>query len=66
LKGVTLLNVASKIFAKCLFIRIQRPLEEVLQKNQAGFQRGRGCADQTFILKRIIEESLEFSEGNIC
>jgi hypothetical protein len=62
-RGVTLLNVASKIFAKCLFIRIQGPIEEILRKHQAGFRKGRACADQTFILRRVIEESLEFQRA---
>ena len=62
-RGVTLLNVVSKIFAKCLFTRIQELVEKILRKHQSGFRKGRACADQTFILRKIIEESLEFQRA---
>ena len=58
-RGVTILNVASKIFTRCIFERIQGPVEEKLHENQAGFRKGRGCMDMVFVLRRLIEESAE-------
>ena len=61
-RGITLLNIASKIFARCIFEKIQDPLEEVLRQNQAGFRKGRGCMDMVFVLRKLIEESVEFKK----
>ena len=61
-RGVTLLNVASKIFARCIFERIQSPIDNMLRKHQAGFRRGRSCVDQIFVMRRVIEEAQEFQK----
>ena len=60
--GITLLNVAAKVFTSCIFERIQDPIEEILRPNQAGFRKGRGCMDMVFVLRRLIEESVEFKK----
>ena len=60
MKGITLLVVALKIFARGLFDRLQGPLERILRKNQAGFRKGRSCRDQNLVLRRMIEEAQEF------
>ena len=62
-RGVTLLNVASTVFSRCIFIRIQDPLEKVLMENQAGFRKGRSCMDMVFIMRRLIEESAEYQKA---
>ena len=62
-RGVTLLNVASKIFTRCIFERIQDPIEEILRQNQAGFRKGRSCMDMVFVLRKLIEESAEFQKA---
>ena len=31
-RGVTLLNVATKVLSKCIFSRIQEPIEKILRK----------------------------------
>jgi hypothetical protein len=62
-RGITLLNIASKIFARCLFERIQDPIEEILRQNQAGFRKERGCMDMMFVLKKLIEESVEYRKA---
>ena len=64
-RGVTLLNIAFKIFARCIFERIQGPIEETLRKNQAGFRRGRSCADQIFVLRKLLEQSVEYQKALI-
>jgi hypothetical protein len=62
-RGVTILNVAVKIFTRCIFERIQEPVEKILWQNQAGFRKGRGCMDMIFILRKLIVESLEFQQA---
>jgi hypothetical protein len=54
--------MASKIFARCIFTQIQIPIKTVLNQNQAGFGIGCSCADITFVIRRLIEESAEFQK----
>ena len=58
-RGVTLLVVALKIFARGSFERIQDPIEAILRKQQAGFRRGKSTSDQIFVMRRQIEEAQE-------
>ena len=62
-RGVTLLLVASKIFARGLFERVQSPVERILRKNQAGFRKGRSTTDQILVLRRLIEEAQEMQRA---
>ena len=62
-RGVTLLNVASKIFTRCIFQRISGAVDDVLRENQAGFRKGRACIDQIYVLRKMIEESVEHQKG---
>jgi hypothetical protein len=62
-RHITLLNVASKIFGRCIFTRIQIPIKTVLRQNQAGFRIVRSCADMTFVLRTLIEELAELQKS---
>ena len=59
-RGVTLLSIPSKIFCRILLCRIDKVLDPILREEQAGFRRGRGCIDQIFTLRNIIEQCLEW------
>nr|VZI14126.1 unnamed protein product [Spirometra erinaceieuropaei] len=54
-RGISLIGVAAKIFAIILLRRFQAVWESRTRSNQAGFRAGRGCADQIFTLRRILE-----------
>nr|VZI25315.1 unnamed protein product [Spirometra erinaceieuropaei] len=54
-RGISLLDVAAKIFAIVLLRRFQAVRDSRTRPNQAGFRAGRGCADQIFTLRRILE-----------
>ncbi len=41
--------------------RIDGALDAKLRQEQAGFRRGRGCRDQVFALRNIIEQCLEWN-----
>jgi sorting nexin-29 len=56
-RGVTLLQLASKVLSKILINRVQGGVDTLLRKEQAGFRRGRGTIDQIFILRNIIEQA---------
>nr|VZI06844.1 unnamed protein product [Spirometra erinaceieuropaei] len=54
-RGISLIDVAAKIFAIVLLRRFQAVRDSRTRPNQAGFCAGRGCADQIFTLRRILE-----------
>ena len=59
-RGITLLSIPSKVFCRILLGRIDKALNSKLREEQAGFRRGRGCVDQIFALRNIIEQCLEW------
>jgi exonuclease III len=59
-RGISLLSVAGKAFARIVLTRMQKAVEKRLRENQAGFREGRGCIDQIFSLKILMEKCLEY------
>ncbi|RXN04778.1 endonuclease-reverse transcriptase [Labeo rohita] len=59
-RRITLLSVPSKILAKVIIQRISDAVDKSLRNEQAGFRRGRGCTDQIFALRNIIEQCTEW------
>ena len=59
-RGITLLSVPGKIMAMILLDRIYEALDGRMREGQAGFRSGRSCADQIFVLRNIIEQSVEW------
>jgi len=59
-RGITLLSVPSKILAKVIIRRILDAVDDALRKEQAGFREQRGCIDQIFTLRNIIEQCTEW------
>lgn len=55
-RGITLLSVVGKTFTSILNERIMLWTEEkgVLEDEQGGFRKGRGCVEQIFILKEVL------------
>ena len=51
----------SKIFCRVLLNRIEGAIYVNLRQEQAGFRRGKGCMDQIFSLRNIIEQSTEWN-----
>ena len=60
-RGVTLLSVTSKVLGRVIIVRIRDALDNKLRKEQAGFRRGKGCMQQIFILRNIIDQCLEWN-----
>ena len=54
--GITLLSIPSKILAKVIMKRLSLAVDLKLREEQAGFRRGRGCIDDIFTLRNIIEQ----------
>ena len=59
-RGITLLSVPGKVLAMIILERIYESLDERMKEGQAGFRRGRSCGDQIFVLRNIIEQSVEW------
>ena len=58
--GITLLSVPSKILAKIIMKRISGSVDAGIRKKQAGIRKERGCTDQIFTLRNIIEQCTEW------
>ena len=59
-RGITLLSIPSKILAKVIINRLSDAIDPLLRKEQAGFRKERGCTEQIFALRNIIEQCTEW------
>ena len=59
-RGIALLSIPSKVFARVLLNRIKPRAEALLRENQCGFRKGRGCTDQLFSLRVMMEKAREY------
>jgi hypothetical protein len=60
-RGICLLNVTYKVFAKILYARLLPHANAADQHYQAGFQSGKSTTDQLFALRQILEKCNEFN-----
>ena len=51
----------SKTFCKVIIQRITQAVDDILRNEQAGFRKGRGCTDQIFTLRNILEQCTEWN-----
>ena len=61
-RGITLLSIPSKILCRIILKRMDKAIDKELREEQAGFRAGRGCIDQIFALRNIIEQCIEFKQ----
>lgn len=59
-RGISLLDVAYKIFSNILLSKISLFAENILDEYQCGFRRGRGTIDQIFVMRQIFEKCWEY------
>ena len=57
-RGISLVSVGSKLLSNMIVFRLRDAIHKVLRKEQCGFRKGRGCVDQVFTLRLIIEKFL--------
>ena len=55
------MSIPSKVFCRILLGRIKTAIDKKLRQEQAGFRKRRGCTDQIFALRNIIEQTLEWN-----
>ena len=56
-RGISLLSLPGKVYAKCLERKCREIVESKLEDGQCGFRPGRSTTDQIFTLKQIFEKS---------
>ena len=54
-RGVSLTPVVARILGTILVSRLREARESQIREEQGGFRPGRGCVDQIFTLRRILE-----------
>ena len=59
-RWISLLSVPGKVFASVILNRCKDSVDRVLREEQCSFRKSRGCADQLFALRQIIEKSMAF------
>ena len=66
-RGISLLSVPGKVYTMLLHNRMKSAVDKVLSEQQCGFRPGRGCVDQIFSVRRIMEMAGEFNKPlHIC
>ena len=59
-RGISLLSIPSKVICRAILNRIKPRVELQLRESQCGFRKGRGCADQLFSLRVMMEKAREY------
>ena len=59
-RGIALLSVPGKVFCKVIQCRLKEKANQMLRESQCGFRKGRGCADQLFSLRMLMERAREY------
>ena len=57
-RSISLVSVGRKLLSNMTLFRLRHAVDRVLREEQCGFRKGRGCVDQVFTLRLIIEKSL--------
>jgi sorting nexin-29 len=60
-RGISLLNVAYKVYALIVTRRLNVINEYILSEEQCGFRKGRSCSDCIFIMEQFIKKRREFN-----
>ena len=62
-RGISLLDVVGKVFARILQERLQKLAEKVLPESQRGFRKGRGCIYMIFAARQLLEKCREHDDA---
>ena len=58
-RGITILSIVAKTFARVLEKRLRNILEDTLEDSQFGFRPNRGINDAIFILRQLSEKTIK-------
>ena len=62
-RGISLLDVVGKVFARIIQERLQHIAEGILPESQCGFRRGRGCTDMIYAARQLVEKCCEHDDS---
>ena len=65
-RGINLLCTAAKVLESIIADRLQLWREAVGREQQTGFRRGRGCTDNLFVIRQVLETRAEFHEPSMA
>ncbi|KAJ0173828.1 hypothetical protein K1T71_010977 [Dendrolimus kikuchii] len=65
-RAISLISTASKVYAKIIEKRMRVVSDGLLWDAQGGFRNGRGCMDQVFSLRNIVEKQLAMGRKVFC
>ena len=65
-QGISLLDVAGKVFAPVIQARLQAIAEGILPESQCSFRRGRGCTNMIFVARQLVEKCHEHHREDHC
>ena len=57
-RGIILVSVGGKLLSNMILFGLRDAVDKVLREEQCGFIKGKGCVDQIFSLRLIIEKYL--------
>ena len=55
-----MVSLGSKLLGNMILFYLRDAADKVLREEQCGFRKGRGCVNQTFLLRFIIKKSLSY------
>ena len=58
-RGIHLLSVVEKVYARVLNDRVKLMTADTVMDEQGGFRAGRGCNDQMFAVRQVVEKTIE-------
>ncbi|EYC27241.1 hypothetical protein Y032_0009g600 [Ancylostoma ceylanicum] len=64
-RGTSLLSIVGKVFMKIIQTRLQEHREQTSREEQAGFRPGRGCCDQIFVARQLMEERIRCGKRTV-
>ena len=65
-RAISLISIAAKVYTKIIERRMRVKSEGLLWEAQGGFRNGRGCMDQVFSLRNIVEKRLAVGQKVFC
>ena len=64
-RGISLLSIVGKVFMKIIQSRLQNHREQTSREEQAGFRPGRGCCDQIFAIRQLMEKRTRYGKRTV-
>ena len=65
-RGISLIDVAAKIYANLVLNRFYLERDARTRQNQAGFRPGKGCVNQIFTLRRVLEHRHKYQQSTVA